>query len=136
MSTIVNWSVRQLVCQKNAKKCKKWRIQPKSSNINCFNDGKDLKTFTIPVFFVCVSFCLFITKFLKECQKSSIVICSKYKVTKTYIQSLFLHSCKNEMYLSWLKYLGQHTIVIEYYQDSTMQGALHGSSHICLRFIR
>ena len=112
MSTFVGWLVGQSVC-KNAKKCKKWRIQLKSVNINCFNGGIDLITF-LPAFFVCVSVCMFLLNLL---------------------QGLLLHSCKNEMYVSWLIYLGPHAVVIEYDPDSTIHRALHGRSHTCL-FVR
>ena len=51
------------------------------------------------------------------------------------LQGLLLHSCKNEMYVSWLIYLGPQTVVIEYDPESTIQRALHGHSHTCL-FVR
>ena len=45
MFTFVGWSVGWSVCQNNAKKVKKWVIQPKSENTKCFDGGMDLRTF-------------------------------------------------------------------------------------------
>ena len=75
------WSV----CQK-CKKGEKWGNQPKYAKTNCFDGGMDLRTFSIPVFFVFVSVSLSFTKFLKERQKAVLD-----SVIKTCLQGLFLH---------------------------------------------